>query len=60
MFCFITIVYLKDKEYGEVYIVYEKNIEDYMVNANSTKIGKTEFIMESPSGEKIIFNLNLC
>ena len=52
-------VYLKDKEYGDVYIVYEENIEDYMVNASFTKIGKTEFIIESPNGEEAVFELDI-
>ncbi len=52
-------VYLKDKEYGKVYIVYEENIEDYMVNADFTKTGKTEFIIESPEGEKTVFEITI-
>lgn len=52
-------VYLKDKDYGDVYIEYEKHIEDYMVNANFTKTGKTEFIIESPNGEKTVFEINI-
>ena len=52
-------VYLKDEKYGEVYIVYEKNIEDYMVNARFIKTGKTEFIIESPDGKRYIYNLEI-
>ena len=52
-------VYLKDEEFGKVFITYEKNIEDYMVNAEFKKTGKTEFIIESPTGEKTIFNLEI-
>lgn len=52
-------VYLKDKEYGNVYIIYENNIEEYMVNASFSKIGKTEFILESPNGDKTIFDINI-
>ena len=40
-------VYLKDKKYGKVYIVYEENKEDYMANASFTKTRKTEFVIES-------------
>ena len=50
-------VYLKDESYGKLYIVYEKNIEDYMVNAEFAKTGKTEFILESPDGEITTFDL---
>ena len=52
-------VYLKDKEYGKVFIVYEKNIDEYMVNAEFTKTGKTEFVLESPDGEKTVFLLTI-
>lgn len=52
-------VYLSDEKYGKVYIVYEENIEDYMVNAEFKKIGKTEFIIESSEGEKTVFDLDI-
>ena len=49
----------KDEEYGKVFIVYEENIEDYMVNAEFSKTGHTELIVESPSGEKTVFDLTI-
>lgn len=52
-------VSLKDSEYGQVYIVYEKNIEDYMVNAKFNKTGHTEFILESPDGQKTVYDLTI-
>ena len=52
-------VYLKDETFGKLYIVYEQNIEDYMVNAEFKKPGKTEFVVESPSGEKTEFSINI-
>ncbi len=52
-------VSLEDEKYGKVFIVYEKNIEDYMVNAEFNKTGKTKFIIESPQGEKHIFDLTI-
>ncbi len=52
-------VFLKDEKYGKVYIVYEKNIEDYMVNAEFKKTGSTELIIESPTGEKTVFDLDI-
>ena len=52
-------VSLKDPEYGEVYIVYEKNIEDYMVNAKFAKTGNTELILESPDGTKVVYSLKI-
>ncbi len=52
-------VSLKDDKYGKLYIVYEENIEDYMVNAEFTKIGKTEFTLTSPDGEEYIFEITI-
>ena len=50
-------VSLKDESYGKVFIVYEEHLEDYMVNAEFKKTGETEFIIESPEGEKTVFDL---
>lgn len=52
-------VSLEDESYGEVYIVYEDNIESYMVNADFAKTGETKLILESPEGEKRVFALNI-
>ncbi len=52
-------VSLKDDKYGKLYIVYEENIEDYMVNAEFTKIGKTEFTLTSPNGEEYLFEITI-
>lgn len=52
-------VSLKDDKYGKLYIVYEENIEDYMVNAEFTKTGKTEFTLTSPSSEEYIFEITI-
>ena len=52
-------VYLSDENYGKVYIKYDQNIEEYMVDAEFTKLGKTEVTLESPSGEKILFDLEV-
>ena len=48
---------LDDESFGEVSIVYEDNINDYMVNAKFVKAGETKLILESPSGEKRVFKL---
>ena len=52
-------VSLKDDKYGKLYIVYEENIEDYMINAEFSKTGKTEFTLTSPSGEEYIFEITI-
>ena len=45
-------VKLKDEEFGNLFIVYEENIEAYMVNAEFKKTGETEFTLSSPDGNK--------
>ncbi len=52
-------VYLMDESFGKLYIVYEENLDDYMVNAEFRKIGKTEFTLESPSGEKTTYIIDV-
>ena len=52
-------VYLKNTKYGKVYIEYNEALEDYMVNAEFTHGGKTELILESPEGEKTVFEINI-
>ena len=52
-------VYLADDKYGKLSIRHEEGIEDYLVHAEFTKAGKTEFILESPDGSKIIFDLDI-
>ena len=52
-------VYLTDKKYGELSIKYESGIEDWMVHADFKKAGTTKFILESPNGEKKIFNIKI-
>ena len=52
-------VYLTDESFGKVYIVFEKNIDDYMVNAEFKKAGKAELVLESPKGEKEIFEIDI-
>ena len=52
-------VYLKDKSYGDLSIRYEDGIEDWMVYAEFKKAGKTEMILESPTGEKKEFDISI-
>ena len=51
--------YLTDEKYGELYITYENALEDWTLNANFKKAGKTEIILESPGGEKTIFDITI-
>ena len=50
-------VYLKDKKYGSVSIVYMDDIEEYMVHADLKREGKTILVVESPSHEKYEYSL---
>lgn len=52
-------VSLEDESYGTVYIVYEKNIESYMVNAEFKKTGNTRLILKAPDGTAQYFDLKI-
>ncbi len=52
-------VYLADESYGNLNIRYEDAIETWMVHAEFRKAGKTEFVLESPSGEKTSFDIDI-
>ena len=51
--------YLKDSKYGDLSIKYDEGIESYMLNAEFKKSGKTEIILESPTGEKTTYELKI-
>ena len=50
---------LEDPAFGTVEIVYEKNIESWMVNASLTKPGDTRLILTAPDGTSRIFELTV-
>ena len=52
-------VYLEDSSYGKVYIIYNESIEDYMVNAEFKKTGKTNIILEDSNGNKEIYEITI-
>lgn len=51
--------YLEDKQYGDLSISYEKSIEAYCINASFKKPGNTKLIIESPEGDKQVFNIHI-
>ena len=51
-------VYL-EKDLGEVYIRYEEGIEDYLIEGNFEKAGKTNLILVDENGNKTVFELNV-
>lgn len=52
-------VYLTDKKYGDLSIIYNEGVEDWMVYAKFKKAGKTVFVLESPDGKKISFDISI-
>ncbi len=52
-------IYFKDKKYGDLKIVYDNGLEGYLVKADLKKEGKAEFVLESPSGEKHEYIINI-
>ena len=51
--------YLTDEKYGKLHIEYEDGLEDWMLNANFKKAGKTELVLEAPNGEKTMFDITI-
>ncbi len=52
-------VYMEDSTLGNVYMEYEEGIEEYVINAEFTKTGKTELILEDKEGNKIFLDLKV-
>ena len=50
---------LEDPAFGTVEIVYEENIESWMVNAELIKQGKTKLILTAPDGTQRFFALEI-
>lgn len=52
-------VYLEDSKYGKVYIEYDESLEDYKINAEFTRAGKTNLILEDKEGNKTIYEIDI-
>ncbi len=52
-------VYLEDAKYGKVEIIYLESIEDYFVQADFVKEGKTKITLEDVNGNKKIYNIDI-
>ena len=50
---------MQDSKYGKVYIEYDESLEDYKVNAEFTKAGKTNLILEDQEGNKTIYEIDI-
>ncbi len=51
-------VYL-EKDLGEVYIRYEEGIEDYLIEGDFVKAGKTDLVLVDENGNKTVFEINV-
>lgn len=50
---------LADEAYGSVRITYIESIECHAVHADFTKTGQTRLILESPAGERLVYDLTV-
>lgn len=50
-------VTLEDSKYGDVEIIYMDEVQDYMVHADFKHAGNTSMTLESPKGEKKVFDI---
>ena len=51
--------HLENESFGKVYIVYDEAMEEYMLNADFKRGGKTKLILEAPDGSKSVFDLDI-
>ena len=52
-------VYLEDDKLGNVHIEYDDGLEDFKVNAEFNRAGKTNLILEDSNGNKTIFEIDV-
>ena len=50
---------LADGKYGQVSITYIESIESYAVHAEFTATGQTQLILESPGGDRYVYDLTV-
>lgn len=50
---------LEDESFGKVYIVYNEALNDYVVNAEFKKAGKTNIILEDVSGNREVYEIDV-
>ena len=49
----------EDESYGEVKIEYVDSVECFMIRASFSNTGETELVLESPDGEKTVYDLTV-
>jgi len=52
-------VYLEDSKYGKVYIEYDESLEDYKINAEFKRSGKTNVIIEDSNGNREVYEIDI-
>ena len=52
-------VYLEDSKYGKVYIEYDESLEDYKINAEFKRAGKTDLIIEDSNGNRKVYEIDI-
>ena len=52
-------VYLEDESFGRVYIEKNESLDDYVVNAEFKKAGKTNIILENSNGNKEVYEIDI-
>lgn len=52
-------VYLEDDSFGKVFIIKDTNLEDYVINAEFKKTGKTNLVIEDTNGNKELFEIEI-
>ena len=52
-------VYLEDSKYGKVYIEYDESLEDYKINEEFKRSGKTNVIIEDSNGNREVYEIDI-
>ena len=52
-------IYLEDSKYGKLKIVYNKNIDDNLINATFKKAGKTKIIVKNKDGKTEKYSITI-
>ncbi len=52
-------VYWEGDDYGDLSIVYNENLEDYLVHAELKHSGRAGLVLESPEGEKTHYDIEI-
>ena len=52
-------VYLEDDKYGKVYIKYDEGFEDFKIDAEFKRAGKTNLVLEDSNGNKTIYEIDI-